>query len=55
MGRSFLVTMYIGKKSLEETIIIVFREVSGQPYLVLVIFLYRQNFWRIKFTPKFTQ
>ena len=30
MGRSFLVTMYIGRKSLEETISIVFPEVSGQ-------------------------
>ena len=24
-------------------------------YLIFVIFLHRQNFWRIKFTPKFTQ
>ena len=22
------------------------------PYLIFVIFLHRQNFWRIKFTPK---
>ena len=24
-------------------------------YLIFVIFLHRQNFWKIKFTPKFTQ
>ena len=25
---------------------------SGETYLIFVIFLHRQNFWRIKFTPK---
>ena len=25
------------------------------PYLIFVIFLHMQNFWRMKFTPKFTQ
>ena len=25
---------------------------TGLPYLIFVIFLHRQNFWRIKFTPK---
>ena len=25
------------------------------PYLIFVIYLHRQNFWKIKFTPKFTQ
>ena len=25
---------------------------NKQPYLIFVIFLHKQNFWRIKFTPK---
>ena len=27
-------------------------EVCLEPYLIFVIFLHEQNFWRIKFTPK---
>ena len=26
-----------------------------EAYLIFVIFLHRKKFWRIKFTPKFTQ
>ena len=28
---------------------------AGKAYLIFVIFLHMQNFWRIKFTPKYTQ
>ena len=29
--------------------------INPMAYLIFIIFLHRQNFWRIKFTPIFTQ
>ena len=41
--------------SKEEVMIFRDRQTDKHTYLIFVIFLNGQNFWKIKFTPKFTQ